>query len=220
MQSLAKQNKHYKYLLNVIDLFSKHAFSITLKSKSSDEIVKAFQSLFTSSKRQLRKLWTDQGTEFTNNEIKKFLKDNKIELYHVYNEGKASVVERFNRTLGEMIQKHHTSRQTSKYIDVLQQLIEEYNNKYHSSIKMSPYEASQQKNRNEVLHERLNVGDTVRIYAYKNKFDKGYKPNWTKEIFVIDEFMKTNPITYKIKDLNGEPIIGSFYIQELQKTKF
>ena len=74
-----------------------------------------------------------------------------IELYHVYNEGKAAVVERFNRTLGEMIQKHLTSRD-SKYIDVLQRLLDEYNNKNHSSIKMTPFEASQPENRDQVMN--------------------------------------------------------------------
>jgi len=90
-----------------------------LKSKSSAAIINAFKSLFLTSERQPRKLWTDQGTEFTNSQFQKFLKDNNIELYHVYNEGKAAVVERFNRTLDEMIQKHVTSGD-SKYIDVLQ----------------------------------------------------------------------------------------------------
>jgi len=107
MQSLAKHNKHD--LITVIDLFSKYAYSIPLKSKSSNDIINAFKSLFTS--RKPKKLWTDEGTEFTNNAFKKFLKDNNIELYHVYNEGKAAVIERFNRTSGEMIQKHLTCRQ-------------------------------------------------------------------------------------------------------------
>ena len=124
MQLYSKQNKHYKYLLNVIDLFSRYAFFIPLKSKSSYAIIKAFESLFASSKRKPYKLWTDQGTEFTNNTFKKFLKRNNVEVYHTYNEGKAAVVERFNRTLGEMIEKHLTSNQTSKYIDVLQKLID------------------------------------------------------------------------------------------------
>jgi len=232
MQSISKQNKHYKYLLNVIDLFSRTAYSIPLKSKSSSEIINAFQSLFTSSKRKPKKLWTDQGSEFTNNAFKKFLKDNNIELYHVFNEGKASVVERFNRTLGEMIQKHLTSNQTSKYIDVLQKLIDDYNHRHHASIRMTPFEASKSENRDEVLKNlysdisptkdkaKFKKGDRVRIYSYKNIFDKGYKPNWTREIFVIEQVRKTNPITYKIRDLNDEPIIGSFYSQELQKTKF
>jgi hypothetical protein len=67
---------------------------------------------------------------------------------------------------------------------------------------------------------KFKVGDRVRIYSYKTKFDKGYKHNWTTEIFVVSEVRPTNPITYKVKDLDGEDIIGSFYTQELQLTKF
>ena len=98
-QSLSKQNKGYKYMLNVIDVFSKYAYSIPLKTKSADEVMEAFDNLFKFSGRQPRKLWTDQGSEFTNNKFKQFLREHNIELYHVYNEGKACVVERFNRTL-------------------------------------------------------------------------------------------------------------------------
>jgi len=67
---------------------------------------------------------------------------------------------------------------------------------------------------------QFKAGDRVRIYRYKRTFEKGYKPNWTKEIFVVDEVNKTIPITYKLKDLEGEPILGSFYKEELSKTKF
>ena len=228
-QSLAKQNRNYKYMLNVIDLFSKYAYSIPLKSKSSDEVIGAFNKLFQSGRRP-NKLWTDQGTEFTNNKFKEFLKDNNIELYHVYNEGKACVIERFNRTLGEMIQKHLTTTQSSKYVDVLQKLIDEYNAKTHSTIKMSPHDGSLLKNKNKVLKvftekpsneiPKFSIGDRVRIYRYKRTFEKGYKPNWTKEIFIVSKIKKTNPLTYEIKDLNEEPILGSFYSQELLKTKF
>ena len=131
-----------------------------------------------------------------------------------------------------MIQKHLTRTNSSKYIDILQKLLDEYNNKYHSSIKMTPYEATNPKNSNLVFNNlygniqssnekpKFKVGDRVRIYRYKNIFEKGYKPNWTKEIFVITDIKKTNPITYTIKDLNDEPILGSFYKQELLKTKF
>lgn len=230
MQSIAKQNKGYKYLLNVIDLFSKYAYSIPLKSKSSTNVINAFETLFKSKKP--KKIWSDEGKEFTSNNFKKFLKENNIDLYHVYNEGKASVIERFNRTLGEMIQKHLTRTNSSKYIDILQKLLDEYNNRYHSSIKMTPYEATNPKKSNLVFNNlygntqsskekpKFKVGDRVRIYRYKNIFEKGYKPNWTKEIFVITDIKKTNPITYTIKDLNDEPILGSFYKQELLKTNF
>ena len=92
---------------------------------------------------------------------------------------------------------------------------------------MSPFQASDPENREQVLRNlysdirkpQFKVGDRVRIYRYKRTFEKGYKPNWTKEIFVVDEVNKTIPITYKIKDLEGEPILGSFYKEEL-RTKF
>jgi len=126
-----------------------------------------------------------------------------------------------------------TATNTSRYIDILQKLIDEYNNRYHSSIKMTPFQASDPENREKVLRNLYSdiksakrsksyfrVGDRVRIYRYKRTFEKGYKPNWTKEIFVVDEVNKTNPITYKLKDLEGEPILGSFYKEELSITKF
>ena len=97
---------------------------------------------------------------------------------------------------------------------------------------MTPFEASDPKNRNAVLNNlysnlnpvnsrsKFKVGDRIRIKKYKNLFQKGYTPKWTKEIFVVDQVQQTNPITYKIKDLSDEPILGSFYTVELQKTKF
>ena len=98
---------------------------------------------------------------------------------------------------------------------------------------MTPFQASDPENREKVLRNLYSdiksvkrrkpqfiVGDRVRIYRYKRTFEKGYKPNWTKEIFIVDEVNKTNPITYKLKDLEGEPILGSFYKEELSKTKF
>jgi molecular chaperone GrpE (heat shock protein) len=230
-QKLSKHNKNFKYLLNVIDTFSKFAYGIPLKTKSSQEITAAFEKLFLNIKP--RKLWTDQGTEFTNNQFKKFLVDNNIELYHVYNEGKAVIAERFNRTLGEMIAKHLTSNNTKNYVSVLQKLIDEYNNKYHTSIKMSPVEAQKSENVSTVFRNfygdkelvsdekpKFKVGDRVRIYRWKSHFEKGRAENWTREIFVVSKVKKTNPITYELNDLNGEPILGGFYANELQKTKF
>ena len=234
-QSLSKENQGYKYMLNVIDLFSKYAYSFPLKTKSADEIIDAFDRIFKLSGRQPKKLWTDQGSEFTNNKFMSFLKKHNIELYHVYNEGKACVIERFNKTLGEMIQKYLTAKKTSKYVDILQSLLDKYNHKTHSTIKMSPYEASKLENHSKVLETFMSklklskpktpifkVGDRVRLYAKKGTFDKGYKPNWTTEIFVITKVNKprdSDP-TYHINDLKGEDILGEIYEKELQKTSF
>ena len=230
-QSLSKQNKGYRYMLNVIDVFSKYAYSIPLKTKSADEVMEAFDKLFKYSGRQPRKLWTDQGSEFTNNKFKQFLKEHNIELYHVYNEGKACVIERFNRTLGEMIQKHLTAKKTDKYVDILQKLLDDYNHKNHSTIKMSPFDASKPENEEKVQKvfttrtgcaskPIFKIGDRVRLPIIKNTFEKGYTPNWTEEIFEITNVIKSNPISYKVKDLHGEPILGSFQKEELQKTRF
>jgi len=102
-----KKNKGFNYLLTVIDLFSKYAYTIPLKSKNSDGVISAFKKLFKT--RKPAELWTDQGSEFINRNFKTFLEQNNIQLYHIFNEGKANVIERFNQTLGEMIQKHMTN---------------------------------------------------------------------------------------------------------------
>jgi len=124
-----------------------------------------------------------------------------------------------------------TTNQTTKYIDFLQNLLSEYNNKYHTSIKMTPFEASIPNNTEKVLNNlysdikptggkpKFKVGDRVRIQKYKNIFEKGYRPKWTTEIFIVVKVQPTNPVTYKIKDLSEEPILGSFYTEELQNTK-
>ena len=119
------------------------------------------------------------------------------------------------------------------YFDKLGKVIDEYNNSFHSSVKMTPAEASRKKNERKVyanlfgdliyskhIPPTFHVGDKVRISKYKRKiFDKGFTPNWTEEIFVIEEILNTNPVTYKIVDLQGEKVTGSFYKQELQKAK-
>ena len=126
--------------------------------------------------------------------------------------------------------KYFSANSTRKYIDVLQELVTRYNETFHSSIKMTPVEASDKKNENQVWLNLYNfpklgqapkfsVGDKVRITKKKKTFEKGYTPRWTEEIFDIDEVQYTNPPTYKLKDMNGEKIVGSFYEPELQKTK-
>src|SRR5208282_3561990 len=117
--------------------------------------------------------------------------------------------------------RYFTEYKTKKYIDVLPKLLNQYNNSYHSTIKMTPTEGSDPKNKIIYIYAinmdkpKFKIGDRVRIYKYKKEFAKGYETNWTEEIFVVSVIQKTNPITYRIKDLNGEPIIGSFYSQEL-----
>ncbi|KAL9958965.1 hypothetical protein ACROYT_G036044 [Oculina patagonica] len=147
-------------------------------------------------------------------------------------EGKAVVIERFNKTLKNKMYKQFTVQGNTQYLDMLPKLIKEYNNTKHSSIKMSPTEASKKKNEGIVYFNlygdmeqvsskpKFKVGDRVRISKYKRiVFDKGYTPNWSEEIFKINKIQYTNPITYKLKDLRDEEIQGSFYEPELLKAK-
>ena len=160
------------------------------------------------------------------------VKENNIIRYSTHGEHKSAVVERFNRTLKEIMWKRFTAENTRNWIDIIDKLIYEYNNKrIHSTIGVTPAEASLKKNKSEVIQNTLGktrkipnnkmkfkVGDTVRISRIKGLFEKGYLPNWSEEVFIIDEVLKTVPVTYRIKDLLGEIIQGTYYEQELQQT--
>ena len=223
LKKLKKYNNGFQYIINIIDLYSRYAWSIPIKNKTGKSIVEAFDSIRGS---KPKKLWVDNGSEFYNKIFKKWLNDNNIEMYSTFNEGKAVVIERFNRTLKNKMFKYFTANGTYKYIDILSSLINEYNNKKHSSTKLSPNELyfngkknylTKKKNKIPISYD-FKIGDKVRISKFKKKFEKGYTPNWTEEIFIIYAINMTNPVTYLIKDLNNNPIKGSFYKQELQKT--
>ena len=223
MQSLSRKNKGIKYLLCAIDLFSKYAFVISLKDKKRIGIVNAFDKIIKQSNRKPNKIWVDQGGEFYNNVFKKWLSDNDIIMYSTYNEGKSLVSERFIRTLKNKLYKHMTATGKNVYYNVLDDVVNKYNNTKHNTIKMKPIDV---KNNERVYIDehnekdrRFKVGDRVRISKFKNIFAKGYTPNWSKEIFIVNKINDTVPYTYNLKDLNDEEIIGSFYDRELQKTK-
>ena len=227
MQSLSRKNKGIKYLLCVIDLYSKYAFVIPLKDKKGTRIVNGFNKIIKQSNRKPNKIWVDQGGEFYNNVFKKWLSDNDIIMYSTYNEGKSVVAERFIKTLKNKLYKHMTATGKNVYYDVLDDVVNKYNNTKHSTIKMKPKDVGNNNNNNKRVYfdehnekdSRFKVGDRVRISKFKNVFAKGYTPNWSKEIFIVDKVNDTVPYTYNLKDLNDEEIIGSFYDRELQKTK-
>ena len=144
-------------------------------------------------------------------------------MYSTHNERKSVIAERFIRTLKTKIYKHMTSISKNVYIDKLNDIVSEYNNTYHTKIKMKPVDVKDNTYidfRKEVNDKdpKFKVGDYVRISKYKNIFAKGYMPNWSEEVFVTKKVKNTVPWTYVINDLNGEEIIGTFYEKELQKT--
>ena len=209
MQLLSKYNKGIRFLLCVIDIFSKYAWVVPLKDKKGISIVKAFQSILKQSNGKPNKIWVDKGSEFCNAYFKKWLRDNDIVIYSTHNEGKSVVAVRFIRTL--KIANSMTSIAKNVYIDKLDDIVDEYNNTYHTTIKMKPIDVKDNTyiNSDKEINNKdpkFKVGDHVRISKYKSIFAKGYMPNWTEEVFVIKKVKNTVPWTYVINE------------KELQKT--
>ena len=222
MQLISRQNKGYRFLLCVIDLYSKYAWVVPIKDKKGETLVAAFQKILKSG-RKPNKIWVDRGSEFYNVKMDKFLENNNIVRYSTFNEGKSVVAERFIRTIKEKIYRHMSSVSKNVYIDALPAIVEKYNNTYHRTIKMKPSEVTpgsvDYSTGENKRPPKFKVGDNVRISKYKSIFTKGYMPNWTEEVFIVKEVKQTVPYTYVIEDLQGDVIDGTFYEQELQKTK-
>ena len=228
IQKYSKWNKGINYLLTVIDVFSKYGWIVPLKDKKTESVSTAFDHIFKKSKRQPEKLWTDKGSEFVSKHFKEFLKKNNIKLYHTENEEKS-----WNKTMKNKMWRMFSANNNTVYWDKLDKLVDDYNNTVHSSIEMTPTEARKKENENKVFANlygdliylkpkkpKFSIGDKVRLSKYKRRvFDKGYTPNWTEEVFVVDKVMLTKPVTYHIVDLLGEKVEGSFYEKELQKAK-
>ena len=223
MQLLSRYNKGIIFLLCVIDIFSKYAWVVPLKDKKGVSIVTAFQSILKQSNRKPNEIWVDKGSEFYNASFKKWLQDNDIVMYSTHNEGKSVVAEKFIRTIKSKIYKYMTSISKNVYIDKLDDIVDEYNNTYHTAIKMKPINVKDNTyiNTDEEINNKdpkLKVGDHVRISKYKSIFAKSFTPNWSEEVFAIKKVKNTVQWTYVINDLNGEEITGTFYEKELQKT--
>jgi len=182
--------------------------------------------IITESGRTPKKIWCDQGSEFLNTNFKANFKD----VYHTYSPFHAAPIERFNRTLKSIMWFKMTKHDSKEWVSRLPKLLKKYNNREHSSIKMTPTEASKKENEEKLLafqntkveavpkkKPKLKLNDVVRIAKEKGVFEKGYTPNWSFDLYKIEEVLPTKPPTYKLRDLQrDEPIEGSFYSQELQ----
>ena len=229
MQSISTDNGGYRYLLVCIDVFSKFVWVIPLKNKTGPALVKGFRTILESG-RKPKKIQTDQGTEFFNKHFKALMKEEEIQLYNIYNETKASVVERVIRTLKTRMWRYFTAKKTMRYIDVLPDLVDSYNRSKHRSIQKKPINVTQN-NEREVWHTlygkrenkepikyKFEVGDQVRISKMKRAFEKGYLPNFSKEIFTVSQQIPRQPPVYKLKDYDQEELSRTFYNEELQKV--
>lgn len=231
MQAFSSLNKEYKYILAVIDTFSKFSWCEPLKQKTADEIIRAFSNIFKNKTVRVPiNLQTDNGKEFVNKRFQNFLKENGVHYFTTNNsETKACIIERYIRTIKSVIFKYFTYMNRNKYINILDKIVIAYNNKKHRSIGMAPSQVndknilevwknlSKMKLQN-IKHPKFNVGDHVRLSKIKRHFTKGYKQNWTEEIFRITSVILRKPVVYKLSDLADEELTGVYYENELQKV--
>ena len=230
MRALSKQNNNYKYILMVIDVFSKFGWAIPIKFKTGEAVKMALESIL--KEVSPKKIWADQGTEFYNQKVQKLLNKHNIHLYSTENEEKCSVVERWNRTIKTKLWKYFTANGTHKYIDILQPLIDKYNTTKHRSIGFTPSDARKPVNEQQVFKNlyfkkvqqnlktpNYGIGDQVRLAIQKDKFEKAYVINWSDRVYTVKEVKKTIPPTYTVQDERGFQHKGTFYEQELQKVE-
>lgn len=233
MGSFSKLNKGYKYILTIINCFSKVAEAYPLKTKSAKEVATAMKQYLTNNNNIVKNLQTDMGTEFYNKSFQNLMKLFNINHYSTFSELKAAIIERFNRTLKNVMYKKFSLRGTYKWIDILPELINNYNNTKHRTIGMKPKEVNKLNEhivKNRIIKSTLpkperhpprtfKLDDNVRISKTKSVFDKKYFPNWTNEVFTIYRIHPSTPETYILKDKKGSILHGTFYGHELLKSK-
>ena len=226
MTKYASENDGYKFLITMIDSFSKFAWVIPIKSKHGAIVFDGVKKILLVDRPQ--KIQMDRGTEFYNKKFLDMLKAFGIKWYSTNSEIKAAIVERFNRTLRTRMERVFTLQGNHRYIDVLPKIVKSYNNSVHRSIGMKPANVTARDTSKilEKLYPKLKpskakfkVGESVRITRKKHVFQKGFEQNWSYEVFKIAKILKTNPVTYELVDYIREPILGSFYSSELQSVK-
>ena len=197
-------------------------------------MVRAFQSIVKTSGRKPQRLQTDKGKEFKNTKVQTWLKHEGIRHFSTHGDAKASVVERFNRTLKGRMYRYFTAANTLTYLDVLPALVKAYNSDVHRSIGMGPQDVTEKneaqvwqtlygrqfgkKKKKKTSTPPLKVANHVRLSKRVRTFKKGYLPQWTEEVFVVSRVVPGPVTTYRVKEMDGTPLQGTFYAQDLQKV--
>lgn len=232
MRSLEKSNYGYKYILTVIDVLSRYAWGIAIKSKKPNEIVKSLKKVFIEHKPLY--LQTDRGKEFVNGIVKDFLAKEEVDFFTTRNQTiKCALVERFNRTIKNKIFRFMTSNNTKRWVNQLPNIVTAYNDSIHRSIKTTPRKAVSLRSDllfnksygQEIMNKRLNndesilFGDTVRIGKHLGAFNRGYLPNWSKETFnVTGNISGDKKDTFKLRNKQGDETLQRYYKEEIQKV--
>ena len=207
----SENNKNYRYVLVTIDNFSKFGWTVPLKNKNALTIKDSFENILISSKRKPGLIESDRGKEFYNNVFQDFLNENNIKLYSRNSSYGAVFAERFNRTIRDLLKKIVFEKGDANWIDVLPTITKQYNNRIHSSTKLSPKDASLKKNEGYVYKKSLDkrkkvkpkfqINDLVRTADLKKTFSKSDMTNWSYNLYRITEIINDTIPSYRIDNL-------------------
>lgn len=224
LQMYSRANNSYKYACHIIDVFTKRLWVFKLKTRSGLAMKKALASFFILNRANA--LQCDQGTEFFNHDFKTMMDAFGIRLYHTHTDKKASIVERVQRTIREKLERYFTLTGRNRWIDIIDEIVENYNNTIHGTIKMKPAEV-RAKHTPQILKLlypkradksiKFSVGDEVRAVKARKNFQKRSRSMWQPETFTVLEVKDTNPKTYKL-GYNNVVKAKSYYSAELQKV--
>ena len=229
MQKFSGSNSGYNFILVVIDCFSKKLWTRSLKTKRGDETATALRSILESMKYPVQTMIFDEGLEYVNQYVSNLLNEFNIHSYHIKSRLKASTAERVNRTIKQALWKIFHETKKTRWVDVISEVVDNYNKTYHTTIKMAPDEVTWE-NRKQVFKNsfpkfkdkikcRLAKGDKVRVQLNKDVFDKGYTQNWSDDIFTVEAaFQKNGLCWYRIKDEDGNIYPKYKYFYELNKV--
>ena len=228
--SLSKYNKNFKFIFTISDNHTKYAWAIPLKDKSGKSTTTAFKILLETSKRKPHKIWSDRGKEFYNQTFLHYLNEQNIQIYSTNSDIKAVFVERFNRTLLDLIKEPMYIEGKGNWLNHLDAALQKYNNRVHGTTKMTPFDMSfnnliPRSYANPIPNDskkipKFQVGDFVRVPDKRSVYSKGYTTKWNRDLFKLHSINKTNSVTYTLNDENGEIIQGKHYEQELLGSKF
>lgn len=234
IQNISKFNDGFKYLLTVIDTFTRYAFCKALKDKKGSTVLEAFKTILDEAKEKPLTLSFDRGAEFINLSFQNFCKDENMKYFTPDSASHGAYIERFNRTFQNICYKYMTENETNKFVDKIDDLLKTYNSRIHRMIGISPEQAEKDPSTHIFIRKKmglyhmkvkrkkpkLKVGDFVRIAKIKGKFSRGYKEQSNLEIFKIYHINEKMPIPlYHLENYSGtEKIKGGFYEFELTKS--
>ena len=233
LSMFSRMNNSYKYILTVIDCFSKFLFAEPLKTKTPLEIINAFKKIIKI--RQPMKLRTDRGLEFNNKHFKKFCDENEINFFTSYNSNiKCAIVERVNRTIKGKMFRIFSYKGTRRWIDILPAIVNSYNNSVHRTTKLAPsnvnFENEQTvfkniygvRNLKEIFFNnstpKFSIGETVRIKYDLSTLDKSYYPLWSENIYKVKDIIRKYNKPQYVLELEGQKLNRRFYEEEIQKV--